>query len=261
MARRKFKFIGCEILYREACSLAASVDERVDVEFLLKGLHDLPRQDMNARIQAAIDSTDAGYDAILLGYARCNDGVVGLQAREIPLVIPKAHDCITLLFGSRTAFEEYFSSHSGTFYASTGWIERDNFEGSPASLPAYGRRGVMSNLGLDMTYDEMVEKYGQDNAEFILQSIGDWRKNYTRCLYLEMGVCDESACIAEARKRAQKNNWSFSTQRGELELLRKMFSGVWDDDFVVVPPGSRIIARNDAEIMDFASSSDQVDGR
>ena len=31
---RKFKFIGCEIIYREACYLAAVSPHRVDVELL-----------------------------------------------------------------------------------------------------------------------------------------------------------------------------------------------------------------------------------
>ena len=40
-----------------------------------------------AKIQAVVDaaSPDIGYEAVLLGYARCNDGLVGLKARQIPL--------------------------------------------------------------------------------------------------------------------------------------------------------------------------------
>ena len=38
---------------------------------------------MLAELQAAVDAVDpaAGYEAMLLGYARCNDGLVGLTAR------------------------------------------------------------------------------------------------------------------------------------------------------------------------------------
>ena len=76
---RKFKFIGCEIIYREACFLAATGRHQVDVEFLRKGLHDLETASMVERVQAAVDAVEpgAGYEAILLGYARCNDGLVG----------------------------------------------------------------------------------------------------------------------------------------------------------------------------------------
>ena len=48
---RKFKFIGCEIIYREACRLAAMSPHMIDVEVLRKGLHDLETRDMVAKVQ------------------------------------------------------------------------------------------------------------------------------------------------------------------------------------------------------------------
>jgi hypothetical protein len=248
---RKFKFIGCEIIYREACFLAATGPNRVDVEFLLKGLHDLPRQDMLAKLQATVDaaSADAGYEAILLGYARCNDGLVGLTARGIPLVIPRAHDCITFLFGSRASYNEYFNEHPGTYFLSTGWSERNLFGESGYSTPAYGQRGVMANLGLAEPYEAMVEKYGKENADFIVESMGGWLKNYSRALYLEMGVCDEAAFMEKAKADAQSRGWEFLTRKGDWSLLKKLFNLQWHDDFQIVPPGSHLVARNDESVL------------
>lgn len=247
-----YRFIGCEIAYREACHLAATVPHRVDVEFLRKGLHDLERQDMTAKIQATIDATDpqCQYSAILLGYARCNDGLVGVQARDIPLVIPRAHDCITLFFGSREAYSEYFDNHPGTYYMTTGWCERNVYGDGNYAEPAYGKRGVMGKLGLTESYDQMVEKYGKENADFILESLGDWRKNYDKFLYLTMGVCDEQHLIEQTRQQAADRGWAFELRQGSLAMLRKLFMGQWDDDFLIVPPGKKIVARNDARIVD-----------
>jgi len=249
---RKLKFIGCEIIYREACRLAATSPCRVDVEFLRKGLHDLETADMVARIQATIDAVEAsgGYDAILLGYARCNDGLAGVTARDVPLVIPRAHDCITLFFGSREAYREYFDAHPGTYYMTTGWAERNDYDEEGYSKPAYGRQGVMGKLGLTESYEEMVAKYGADNAEYIQQTLGDWTQNYTNMLYLEMGVCDEAPFIAQARARAEQHNWAFERRKGDWSLLEKFFNGQWDDDFVIVKPGERIVPRNDDRILD-----------
>ncbi|HAU38529.1 MAG TPA: hypothetical protein DCX07_12540 [Phycisphaerales bacterium] len=252
-AHRKFKFIGCEILYREACHLAASTPHVVDVEFLRKGLHDLETKDMVAKIQQSIDAADASgeYEAILLGYARCNDGLVGVTARTVPLVIPRAHDCITLFFGSRSAYREYFDAHPGTYYKTTGWTERNvgDTDGEYAQ-PAYGQTGVMGKLGLAQSYQQMVEKYGKENADFILESLGDWRKNYTKFLYLSMGICDEDDYIRRTQDEAAERNWQFEQRQGDMRLLKKLFWGEWDDDFVIVQPGRKIVARNDDRVLD-----------
>jgi hypothetical protein len=256
---RKLKFIGCEIIYREACHLAATASAQVDVEFLRKGLHDLETPDMVSKVQATVDGVDpaAGYEAILLGYARCNDGLVGVTARSIPLVVPRAHDCITFFFGSRSAYRQYFDAHPGTYYLTTGWSERNSGASpdDPQALkdyarPAYGREGVMGKLGLTEPYEEMVRKYGKENADFLRETLGDWMKNYDRFLYLRMDICNEAPFIEAARKDAAARGWQLETRTGDLSLLQKLFNGEWDDDFVVVPPGWRIIARNDDRILD-----------
>ncbi len=249
---KRYKFIGCEIFYREACFLAAAGPHLVDLEFLHKGLHDLETSDMVAKVQAAVDAAAAEerYDAILLGYARCNDGLVGVRARSIPLVIPKAHDCITLFFGSRLAYREYFDANPGTYFHTTGWLERNDSAEGQLARPAYGQQGVMAKLGLTDSYEEMVAKHGRDNANYILETLGGWEQAYSKLCYIEMGVCDESALIAESRKTADDKNWRFERRRGDLSLLEKLFAGRWDEDFVIVPPGGCIVARNDAEVLD-----------
>ncbi len=247
---KRFKFIGCEIIYREACLLAARSRNVIELEFLRKGLHDLETAAMVAELQQAVDRADADCDceAILLGYARCNDGTVGLRARTKPLVVPKAHDCITFFFGSRGAYKEHFDSCPGTYYLTTGWLERGD-SSDENSMPAYSKRSVMAKLGLTDSYEQMVAKHGKDNADYILETLGDWRKHYSKCLFLSMGVCDEQPFIEQARRRAQSNNWTFQCRDGDLSLLEKLFSGQWDDDFVVAAPGEAITARNDDDVL------------
>jgi len=119
--------IGCEVIIRELCDAVARSPHVVDARFLSKGLHDRGARAMRAGLQAAIDEAEADaekYDAIALGYGLCGNGRAGLEARSVPLVLPRPHDCITLLMGSRTEFERYFQDHPGVYYRSTGWVER-----------------------------------------------------------------------------------------------------------------------------------------
>jgi hypothetical protein len=239
---RKLKFIGCEIIYREACALAARSPHKVDLQFLRKGLHDLKSPDMLKTVQSAVDAVEDGYEAVICGYARCNDGLAGLTARRAPLVVARAHDCITFFFGSRRAYREYFDAHPGTYYRTTGWTERSSGEG-------VGQEGVMSQLGLNRSYADLVARYGRENADFITQVLGNWTANYDNLCYLEMGVCDERTFIELARAEARQRNWRFDCRRGDWSLLEKLFFGLWDEDFVVLQPGQRLVARNDESVL------------
>ncbi|NQU76153.1 MAG: DUF1638 domain-containing protein [Planctomycetes bacterium] len=240
----KLKFIGCEIAYREACRLAATSPFRVDVQFLRKGLHDLPTGEMRSRLQQAVDSAaaEADYKAILLGYARCNDGVVGLKAPSVPLVIPKAHDCITFFFGSRHAYQQYFYANPGTYFHTTGWLERND-----STVP--GAQGVMAQLGLGDTYEQMVAKYGRDNAEFIRQTLGDGLQNYSKICYIEMDATDERPFLNASRLWAEQRGWQFERLKGDWSLLERLFAGQWDKDFLLVGPGLYVASRNDDEVL------------
>ena len=75
------------------------------------------------------------YDAILIGYALCSNGVVGLTSRRIPLVIPRGHDCITLLLGSKELYRDYFDSHRGIYWYSSG-LDRTHHAAGPRTLCA-----------------------------------------------------------------------------------------------------------------------------
>src|ERR1022692_646944 len=127
----RFKLISCEVLFREMCDACAHSPHQVDLEFLPKGLHDLGRKPMAAKVQEAVDRTPEGvYEAILLGYGLCGNGLDGLTARHTRLVLPRAHACIALLMGSRERYRQYFEENPGTYYRSTG----SKCQGSPQSI-------------------------------------------------------------------------------------------------------------------------------
>jgi len=249
--QKRFKVIACEIVFRELCLLAAQSPHLIDVEFLRKGLHDAGKKTMCDTIQNAINQVDIkSYDAIILGYGRCNDGVVGLKAPDIPLIIPKAHDCITFFFGSHQAYQDYFAQFPGTYYRTSGWTER----GNP------GDDSVMAQLGLDRTYQEYVEKYGEDNAKFIMESLGNWVQNYEYLAYIEMGLpCDPGYCRL-AQEEAESKQLQFRLLQGDMRLLRLLLEGQWNpEDFIIVNPGQTVLADNSGGILTAVTSYQQKD--
>src|SRR5512145_3012711 len=103
----KYKLIGCEVFLRELCAAIAESPNAIDPEFLEIGLHNEPGR-LRGALQARIDAAGDGCEAVLLAYGLCGNGLAGLRAGRVPLVIPRAHDCCTILLGSRAAYEEHF---------------------------------------------------------------------------------------------------------------------------------------------------------
>lgn len=239
----RLKLICCEIFFREVCSLIASSRHTWDVEFLPKGLHDLGNEKMVARLQKCIDAVTTDHcDAIVLGYGLCNNGIVGLSAGKLKLVVPRSHDCIGIFMGDRHRYRESFDAHPGTYYRTTGWIERDDATSAQDIT-------VQQQLGLFMQYETLVEKYGEENAKYIMEQMGDGRANYDRLVYINMGLGCEGDFIETARREADANDWTFEEMQGSMSILKRLIDGDWDDDFLVVEPGGRIAVSYDDDIV------------
>jgi hypothetical protein len=247
----RLKLIACEILYRELCEVVARSVNHVDVEFLPKGLHDMGQAGMSARLAEVLAGVDeTKYEAVLFGYALCSNGLVGLTARNIPLVIPRAHDCITLFLGDKERYLDYFQSHPGVYFKTSGWIERGE------GLEQYREDSIAHKSGMIQSYDELVAKYGEDNAKFLYDQLCNMTRNYSGLTFIEMGVEPDDRFERQARQQAAERGWKFEKLSGDMTLVRQLVDGPWDDErFLVVPPGGRVAASFDEKIIKVVSDN------
>ena len=244
----RLKLIACEILYRELCAAVARSINTIDVEFLPKGLHDIGAAGMSARLAEVLAAVDKSrYDAVLFGYALCSNGLVGLTAPSVPLVVPRAHDCITLFLGNKERYLDYFRSHPGVYFKTSGWIERGE------GLSQYPQDAIQNQTGMAQTYEQLVAKYGEDNAKFLYEELCNMTRNYSGMTFIAMGIEPDDRFERQARQQAAAKNWKFERIEGDMSLLQQLLDGPWDDErFLVVPPGGRVAASFDERVIKLA---------
>jgi hypothetical protein len=131
-----FLCISCEILARPLYLCVAKSPHVIDIHLKKRGLHDEPGK-LRSSLQESIDSFDgSNYEAILLGYGLCGNSAIGLQARSFPLVIPRVHDCISLLLGSSEKYLDQFNQFPGTYWYSQDLLQKSATSGKYSSLGA-----------------------------------------------------------------------------------------------------------------------------
>lgn len=269
---KRYKFICCDVLFRMACRAAAASRNIIDIEFTRLLSHVEPAV-LRKEIQGLIDKADAEgeYEAILLGYGLCGNSTAGLVARRQPLVIPRAHDCCTLFLGSRGKFADFFGERLSAQWSSHGYLERNH--------DYSGGSDLNKGLGLDKDYAALVEQYGEENAEYLwetlhpAQSVGKKERIYIDVApfdnprvsggqnaeesfeapedadyhfkRFEKAVTDELNAGATPSPNVEKPE--IQRIEGSSRLVDMLLEGEWGDDFLIVPPGMSIAALYDME--------------
>ncbi len=242
--------IACEVLARPLYLAAARSPHIVDIQLFRRGLH-LNPADLRTRLQAAVDEASARtfsdgrreFDAIAMGYGLCGQATAGLTARDIPIVVPRAHDCITLFLGSRGEYDRQFEEFPGTYWYAQDYIERDDGTGGSVAL------GAGTDADLDKVYPEYVAKYGKDNADYLMEVMGAWQKHYKRAAVIDMGIGDISDTLAKAEADASRRGWVVDRVAGDAVLMRRLLEGDWRDDFLIMQPGERLQMTFDQEVI------------
>jgi hypothetical protein len=245
--------IACSVMTREISLVAATCESTLHLHFMEQELHNRP-DELRRMLQAEIDRIDAGMgaegatpadhgssginatvqnagagddaQAIVLAYGLCSNAICGLRSRRYPLVAPRAHDCVTLIIGSRERYQEYFDSHPGTYWFSPGWIEQT---------------GVPGKERVERLRADYVARYGEDNANYLMDMEQEWLRAYDRCAYVAWPELHRDEYESVTRDSSAYLEWEYDEVPGDDGLMRRILDGRWDSaDVLIVPPGETI---------------------
>ena len=197
------------------------LDTDTAATFFDLGLHDDPSL-MRPTLQEKLDSLPTP-STVMIGYGLCGNGVVGLEAGPHTLILPKAHDCIGMAYGSNEAHIAAQQANPGTYYLTRGWLGTGN-----DPLEQYRR---------------YVEQYGQERADRVVEAF--YGHYTTVCL---MAFSEDE--LEQVRPLAAPVV-EFFQDRWQLEYVERV--GIPDfierlvstenrnpEDFVVVEPGGTV---------------------
>jgi len=228
--------LACRVFEREIALHAADVRHIAETRWFEVGFHDRPDQ-LRAALQAELDSLAERDDieAVVLAYGLCGLGTAGLQSKRHKLVIPRAHDCITVFMGSKEAYTQHQRLCPSRFYYTPGWNRE---------------RRVPGPEKIEALKTELATKYDADDVEFLLETERSQWAPYSTATYVDLGTDDAEVEAEYARRCAEWLGWKFERIRGDAQLLRDLLWGNWDNDrFQIVLPGQQIVHVPDETIL------------
>ncbi len=208
--------VACSMMEDEVLAALARSGAKPYVVWVDRGFHEKPDV-LHAKLQECIDAAEAaGADAILLAFGLCGNGAVGLQTKRATLAIPRFDDCVNLMLctGARTARG---FAQAGVMYLTRGWAQ-------DATLIT-GQR------------DLYVQKYGPKRAERLMKGMYG---SYRAVSLIDTGCYHLDDVRAYAQECADQLGVPLRVDPGDIGVLEKLVSGTWDDDILVIPPGTAV---------------------
>lgn len=193
------------------------------VTFLDYGLHAVPKN-LQKAIQEAIDAITEP-SLIVLGYGLCGNGLDNIYAGVHILLVPRADDCIAIFLGSYQKYIEEFTTHSGTYYLTKGWLES-------GSNPL-------------REYEKYVKQYGEETAVWL---VDQQYRHYKRLVFLSHNQEDLETYrpqALEVAKFCERWGMEYSEMLGSEEYARRLMAGIThlpidSDEFVIALPGETL---------------------
>lgn len=99
-----------------------------------------------------------------------------------------------------------------------------------------------------------MERYGEEQAERVMRIM---LEHYRRLVLIDTGAYPlADKCLEKSFALAKRLGLRYQIEPGSLNLLKKLLTGPWDEDFVILQPGTAL-SMNDFR-MDLTDSASNL---
>jgi len=228
--------IACSVMEREIALCSEGSTHIQETCFFEMGLHDRPNV-LRETLQTAISAMEQrdGIEALVLAYGLCGLGTCGLRPARLKLVIPRAHDCITLFIGSREQYAAHQHTCPSCYYFTPGWNRE---------------RRVPGPDRIESVKAELLKRFDPEDVDYLLEAEQEQWSRHDTATYVDLGTADAESEAAYARRCADWLGWKFERIKGDATLLRDLLRGEWDAErFQIIEPGARLGHSTDEAIL------------
>ncbi|TVP75808.1 MAG: DUF1638 domain-containing protein, partial [Puniceicoccaceae bacterium] len=174
-------------------------------------------------------------DAIILAYGLCGNGLIGIRAGQCPLILPRAHDCISILLGGIVPHATILKENPATYFYSPGWIRGKRVPGPDRE--AHLRATYATRYADD---PEMIDDLVEADQEVFA--------HHNCAAYVD--ITDNAEAENYCQGCAHHLNWEFRRIPGDATLLQDLIDGHWDATrYLTVPPGQTIALSGDSKLI------------
>lgn len=220
----RIALLACNVFEGEIALHARGASHIAETRFFEIGLHDRP-DTLRAALQENLDAVDArtDIDAVVLAYGLCGRGTVGLRPMRHRLVIPRAHDCITVFMGSKEAYADHQHRCPTCYYYTPGWNRA---------------RRVPGPEMLEIMRADLATRFDPEDVEYLVATHREQLAMHDTAAYLDLGTPDAQTEADYAHQCADWLGWKFEHLPGDPTLLLDLLWGRWDNGrFQIIDPG------------------------
>ncbi|MEE0775739.1 MAG: DUF1638 domain-containing protein [Bacillota bacterium] len=206
--------LSCSAMTLHVVAAQQKMGTNYSVVELDSELHMKPKE-MRQRIIETLEEIPDRVDTVLVAMGFCGGSWESIPSKK-RVVIPKVDDCITLLLHTDDTWHPNLKE-CGHLYL------RDSIDGkfSPMSIK------------------ERLEKEYGDEGKYIFRS---WFASYTNADIIDTGVydCHSEEYILAAMENADLMEATLDYVPGSNLILEKLVSGRWDQQFLIIEPGTSV---------------------